>query len=655
MPIFHKPKAKSLAQGNAPKTENEKGSMTIFGLGMTVGIVAAGGIALDTMYYESKRVATQDALDRCSVMAALAQNRIDGGAITNRTAQQVASDCMSKSAAGSAGLTTNIATENSGRSATLAGNYTFMSRQEGSTDSQSFAISSKATQTLPKLELTVAIDISHRGNWLLFKDPLIKFLKTVTAPDTGRKVSINIVPYGKNVILGPTLMARFNTRYKPPFSTSDNRSCLLLPESNKDDIEIDMSETYNWSWPLEINSFNYKAPKQSTTFYYASMPPQLLSSGLVGIADGVDEGQVDRLVSPPYLRAEWATMWHGNCHYSSVNNAPLLGGQMPRTGDTSPGQSVIDKLNNIVPVGNEHLNTSYRITDANSAEGIKWALAAMDPSLRTIFTQQVGAGLSPTNVSGRPLDYGADDSLKVLIFITNNIMRISDGSFDQDINYLSKSPSRAREIKPEYLDGSKSDPDIWRVAIPNTNDLAYRYSIYHSNAPGPNKYWVTDSAYSTSDGFWASEPFKFSVSAPAQRQTWRQVFERMTVEYLIQALYITPMSKIGVLPNDTSYSQESLSNRFTYIETDGTKVMQYFDELCQEAKEEGVIIYTLLGNGTANISNQTAWNTQAGIARTKYSQCATSAAHSFSTSDTKNINSALRLISSSIAQLTLTQ
>lgn len=334
----------------------------------------------------------------------------------------------------------------------------------------------------------------------------------------------------------------------------------------------------------------------------------------------------------------------------------MFGGHIPRTGDTGGGASVIDKVNSLTAVvrgGATAAGTVIR--DANAAEGLKWALASMDPSLRSIFSAQIGAGLSRPEAAGRPFAYDAEDTQKVLLFVPNSVFNMFDGTFTQTSGTPTNIPSRAREIKTEYLNGSLPDPDIWRVAIPGHDNLGYRYSIYHANAPGPNKYWVTAGTYGATDGTWEAAPFQYSAAAPAERQSWRQVFERTTVDYLIRALHMIPMKNIGVLPTNSAYHYQTLADRFTYIETDGTKVINYFDSLCAEAKSKGVIIYTLLGNGTANISNDTFFNAKATTARNKYAACATSAAHNFSTGTTAQINSALRLISSNIAQLSLAQ
>ena len=57
------------AQTQRAKAGGEDGSLTVFALVALVGMVGIGGLAVDTMNYEAKRVATQDALDRCALLS----------------------------------------------------------------------------------------------------------------------------------------------------------------------------------------------------------------------------------------------------------------------------------------------------------------------------------------------------------------------------------------------------------------------------------------------------------------------------------------------------------------------------------------------------------------------------------------------------------
>lgn len=670
MPIFQKRKAQNLAPKNAAQGDAESGSMTVFGLGMSVGIVAAGGIALDSMYYESRRIAAQDALDRCSVMAALAQNRFDGIATGNESdaekvakAKQVAQDCMAKSGQVNVGLTTNVTTDNESRVAELSGNYSFASRRD-SDENEEFELSSTAKQKLPNIELTIAIDISHYTFWQKAKDPIQKFINTVTAPDLANKITVNIIPFGKSVNLGTSVLNQFNMANQPPFSTLENRSCLLLPESNKDDIEVDLGRTYNWSWPLEIAGINRKTPFDPGMYVQEYTAEWKAANANMTYLHGT--GEVEKLTTPQYYYSNTAIP-NGNCQFMAAGNSVLLGAQVGRPGGTTPSP-VTTKLNGITAYYAATRTTPLQ--DGNAAEGMKWALAAMDPSMRPIFRNINGTG-EASGTKDRPLNYNTADSMKVLLFIPNSTFNLADGSFTPEGSVGNSSlASRVREIRPEYLDGSKPDPDIWRTPIPGTYNTAYRYSIRHDNAPNPAKpYWITYSSYNGSPEWWleqpaqwAAAPFQYPGGPAPVRQSWRDIFEKMSVDYLISALYQVPMYDAGILPASSNYSYEKLANDFTYIATNSATAMNNFTALCNAAKAKGVIIYTLLGNGTANIGGDTTWNTRATLARTRYTSCATTSAHSFSVSVNSNtgsevtgLNSALRLISSNIAQMTLTQ
>lgn len=251
----------------------EDGSLTVFALVALVGMVGIGGLAVDTMNYEAKRVATQDALDRCALMSSLAQNRIDGGAATDKTARAVAQDCMAKSESGSEGLNDPVITTNtSERSTTLSGSFTFdglfpTATGAGNTATKTLNLSAQSKQKLPNLEISIAIDTTHSVFWNATRDPLKVFLNTIAAPDTGNKVSVNIIPYGNSVYLGTTLLERFNDTHKPPFSTTNARTCLNFSQAERGELGINYTDPYIWSWPIMMTGTAYGGTSYETIEY----------------------------------------------------------------------------------------------------------------------------------------------------------------------------------------------------------------------------------------------------------------------------------------------------------------------------------------------------------------------------------------------------
>jgi hypothetical protein len=163
----------------------------------------------------------------------------------------------------------------------------------------------------------------------------------------------------------------------------------------------------------------------------------------------------------------------------------------------------------------------------------------------------------------------------------------------------------------------------------------------------------------TGDAHWAATPFAYPGETAVQ-QTWQDVWNKMTMSYAIRQLYMAPMASVSA-----QYHWNAMINRFTYESTSSVQARADFTELCNKAKAQGVLIYSILGGGTANIggsfsgAQQTSvalHNAAAPSARTLYQQCATSPAHAFTVNLTQpQMRSIFRLIASNIAQLTLKQ
>lgn len=620
-------------KGLRAKAGREDGSLTVFALVTLVGMVGIGGLAVDTMNYEAKRVATQDALDRCALMSSLAQNRIDGGATSNTTAKDVAEDCMGKSEAGNDGLNDPvISTSNSERSTTLSGNFTFdglfpNATGAGNSPTKTFALSAQSKQKLPNLEISIAIDTTHAVFWNALRDPLKVFLNTIAAPDTGNKVSVNIVPYGSSVYLGTTLLERFNDTNKPPLSNTNARTCLNFSQAERGELGITYADPYIWSWPLQLAGTAFSGTSWETIESQSNMYNEAAEATAVMNGAGSCARQTDAL--------------------AMSGNTPLIGVQVSRPVSATAATTINNKLNAIVPLNFVLGN----IVDTTG--GLKWALAALDPSLKPIISSQVTAGTSPGAVTGRPRDYTAEDTMKVLLFFTNSAFANS--------NYAAtelQGGHSGREIRPEYLGNTPST--IWRTPGPATSTRPVRLSVLHSNAPDPTRpYWVTQGLTTNPQleaerAQWMAAPYQHPGGGAPVRLTWGQAMSQITLFTIIRQLYMAPFSPVTNATNTWS----ALVERFTYIARDSVKDRENFAALCSAAKQQGVLIYMMRAPGSTTVSastpGQAAHNANVGLANPIYNACATSSAHTFTLSTT-NIRSTLRMIASNIAQLTLTQ
>ncbi len=658
----------------AAPSQGERGSITVFALITLVGMISIGGLAVDTMNYEGKRVAAQDAMDRCTLMSAIAQNRIDGGSSTKTSASKVAKDCMDKSSVGDDGVNEpTVSTLNSERTVGLSGNFTFngifpLQTGAGNEATKSFAISSQSKQKLPKLELTVAIDYSNPANWGYFKPALKTFFNTVAAPDTGNKVSVNFVPFNASVLLGPTLIERFNDVNKPVIANTDLRTCLINGPEFTNSIAINSATALSWSWPFTFSG----GQSSGTTFANDWEPGTTYGAATIDISGVLYKQRLTTaLAYAETTQTSLNSTALGLCtrQTASTKNIVVAGVQVQRpiTTEASPINTAIDNV--VAPV-------TTLDSQSNSALGLKWGLALMDPSIQDVITGQVGAGTSPAPVAGRPLAYGTTDSLKVMIFVPNNAFLNSYGySETTSPDRTSTTSHTFRELRPEYLSGTLSP--IWRTPEAGTTAKPVRVSIFHADAPDPAKpYWVTQglntsasaplataTGPSIEDAQWMATPFQYSGGGAPVQQTWAQVFTKMSASYVLRQLYMVPLASPS---GDPKYHWPNLVEMFTTDVQTRADAMADFTAMCNEAKANGTLIYVLMGNGTVtrgtpgNATDQEkadiiSYNAKATAAQTVYRNCATSPAHSFMAGTASQVKAALRVIASNIAQLTLTQ
>lgn len=633
----------------------DAGSMTAFGLTMTVGVVGLSVVVIDQMNYEAKRVVAQDALDRCVLMTALAQNSINGGVPTSFTATQVANDCLAKSGAEDvSNVNPIIINQNSEVDVTLTNEFQFSSTGFMDTplgDSLDYDMAANYYQKIPNIEITIAIDLNDIEFLSDFKDQLKKFIRTVTAPDTGGKISFNIMPFAGDVNLSTDIINRFNTVNRTEFSMGGQRSCLVLPDASKSVIALNMGSgtTYSWSWPVHFMG-NYS---QQTSWGTSALRPYFEFSPTPFYAGAeLHNLQIANLQEPSYFTSPNTTPW-GVCRYMTTANNPVLGVQPDRSSGKPNYDAINARIDGLVA------NKYDIFAQSNNAIALKWALAFMDPSTQRLFNPMPNNGMSSSKVVGRPLAYDAPESYKILIFASNSLFFMSDGSLSTAQSGTDKRfASMVREIRPEFLDGSEPAPEIYRTPSSSVATRNVRFSIRHDAGPGKNKFWVTESGDPADTkgfiGFWAEQPFSYPGEGPAQRLSWKQVFESMSVDFLIERLHLFPLEKINAL-GTTRYS--TLADRFTFIATKRSLLLQNFKRLCTEARQKGVIVYTILGDGLMNKPTAsvpaTIHTANAPTAQAALRDCATTPIQSFNGSVNASLKTAMLTIASSINQMAI--
>jgi Flp pilus assembly protein TadG len=175
----------------------------------------------------------------------------------------------------------------------------------------------------------------------------------------------------------------------------------------------------------------------------------------------------------------------------------------------------------------------------------KWGAATLDPTFRPVLDALVSEGEVQSNLTGQPFDHGREDTLKVLVVM-------SDGQNTSEFR-----------LRDEYRSG---DSPVFRD--PDTGDLSYRY-----------RYYGTTYFYSLDDRRWRHEP---DGGDDAVRLTWPELLDSMSVRNY--AYYVKAQALGG---NWTNYYYEM------YEAVPAWRKNQRTSEICKAARDAGIVVYTI--------------------------------------------------------------
>ena len=291
--------------------------------------------------------------------------------------------------------------------------------------------------------------------------------------------------------------------------------------------------------------------------------------------------------------------------FSSTGIAP--GAALQRTGHfdgisggSSPSNMVCQSAANrqILAFSNDPAALKTKI-DSLSAQGntsidlgAKWGTFLLDPSSRAILSDRIRRGLADTDFEGRPLAYGAEQSMKVLIVM-------SDG---------------ANTAQP-MLNGAYATGPSGVFRDPVSGKLSFRDT-------DPSRYWIE--ATKT----WAPAPY-ISGAQPA-------------VELSFQALWdLRPTKSYAATRARMDTDSAGTWERRVQMAVDTGAKNARTSSICRAARTAGVTVFTI-GFEADSGGNAT------------LRDCATSAAYFFDVNGLE-ISEAFAAISSTINQLRLSQ
>jgi Flp pilus assembly protein TadG len=522
----------------------EDGTLALFAMILFTLMIMMGGMAVDLMRYEQTRTTLQHTLDRSTLAAASLSQDLN--------AIDVVNDYFEK--AGLLQYLTNVQVDEgiNFKEVTAdarADTDPYFLHMLG-IDTFEAPGHSMAEQRVTNVEIALVLDVSGSmsGTKLTnLKTAAKEFVQTVLTSDSENRISITIVPYNAQVNLGPTLRAKYNAQH---LHGVNNVNCLEIPASMYSVTGISRTTPLSMTAYADMDSYTDK------------------------VTEYVDQASTSRArmsTAEPYCIAS-----DKNIIRLPSNNVTTLQSQI--NGLTAGG------------------NTSIML-------GMKWGVALLDPDARDMMSEFVTAGAIRTEFDGRPFDWDDNNSMKLIVLMT-------------DGEHVSHT-----YVPDAYKSGASP---IYRAADGN-------YSIYHASVTTTNKYWVPHRSA------WQATPWT-NTSTAAVQQDWKNIWPVMRQSWVAWQLYARALGTSSTSRNSI-YS--TWMNNFADAYVQPTSMNSQLQEICTLAKSKAVVVYGIAFEAPTN-------------GQTQIKSCASSAAHYFNAKGLQ-IQSAFRAIANNISQLRLTQ
>ncbi|MEZ5796380.1 MAG: TadE/TadG family type IV pilus assembly protein [Paracoccaceae bacterium] len=512
-------------------------------------MLLVGGLAVDLMRFETRRVELQNTMDRATLAAASLENLL------------VPQDVV-RSYFEAAGLLENLdgvtVTEamNSrtvSATATVRSDNYFMSMMD--TPYLEALNTSEAEQRVSNVEIAMVLDVSGSMQNTPSRIANLKiaakdFIDTVLDQDTDNKISISIVPYNGQVNLGPNLFSKFTVTQT---HGTPNSYCIDLPTSTYSSTSVSRSTPFPQT--PHVDSWS----STSTSNSYST------------------------LAGPTYSNGLYSNMW---CQPNAANYVVVHGNNR---------NQLKNAIGGLVAVGATSIDL-----------GMKWGSMLLDPSSQSIVSELAGSGQVPSYFSSRPASFNDNDTMKVIVLMT-------DGeNFTQE-----------RHNPTEYRTGQAP---IWRS---NGDGML---SVYHNRSNTSYDYWVPHRSE------WRTAPW--NSGSGTTRLNWNQVWAIARTNWVAWQLFARPLGG-GSSSLRSDYYNTWRDNFRSY--TDVTEMNSRLDQLCEEAKSKGILVYGIAFEAPTN-------------GQTAIQECASSPSSTyFFNAQGSEIQTSFDLIASNLSQLRLTQ
>lgn len=566
--------------------------MAFFMLTLFLLMLMIGGIAVDVMRFETRRVAMQQTMDRAALAAA--------SLTQTRTPTAIANDWFAKASLGTGldmvSFSTPVVTATSDAglrrvklSSSVRSENFFMHMLdveylEGPTNTE-------AAQGVSDIEVMLVLDITGsmssvavpgetKSKIEALRESAVQFVEIVKGNDSKNGVSIGVVPYASQVNIPANLRARYTVSNLSSWNGVANQgvpniNCIEIPASTYTSMALSTTTSMRMAAVADfaaVNEVDANGNVVTTSQYrpHTSYP-----------------------VSTVYGRSICGTT-PDNAATTDDNEATDNHVLLP-TKDAAP---VIAKIEDLTAAG----NTSIAI-------GMRWGTALIDQSARPIYT-----ALADATVQGRPADNNSLSTRKIIILMTDGEHVANNYIRDEYKTGLSPIYRGSADGKFAIRFWAGSSVPLNTGTRPHSNCSGWvlatnrEYFIPHlkansvkqkvgSQAEGAGT--GTDVANACDPLAWKTTP-SWTGSGTVTQLDWSEVWRYMRVDYLARQLYM----RSGV--NGTGGNSTVLNTfRTTYISV--SNLNNYLALNCTAAKNAGVEIYGIAfaapTNGQTQISN----------------------------------------------------
>lgn len=623
------------------RLESEDGSLTVFGLFVLVTMLVAAGLAVDTMRAERERVHVQAQLDRAVLVAANRRHALDPGAVVRDYMAHAGLEQM----LGGVEVEDHPLTRRVSATATTQLPTVLM--HLAGVDELPVAAAATAEEGQAAIEISLVLDVSTsmlRFNRMAEMKAAAKAFVSLVLPADGEfDTTVSIVPYSMSVNIGRDLLDHY-LEASGTERLHDHSNCMIFEDADFEQTAL---------------------PPTTVILQHAHVDPWDR-----GYEDGPAGGR--RIRDPLCQRAQTAT---------EDGPSPMV----PLGADAADLHDAIDAMHAVGATGIDN--------------GMRWGVAMLDPSSRSVVEHLIGGGRVDARASGRPHDYDAGGALKFVVLMTDGDpdgLRHVFPEVYRGASNVWHHPASGRysvllrgshlaEYPHDRVPGNKDFPshrcnNVWgpgerealisdgirRFAVaggvddrcppiwywPDLEGMEHRHSFdpgvvgqfrdhpYTSVADDD----VADDAadplrndWDGSEGDWAG------IGAELVRLDYPEVFDRFTSYDFWKHLYHHPYYH-GWLPGADW-------DRFRHdaIKRDPASTVDRLTTLCDAAKRRDIVIFTVAFD-LENLTSQEARERARGLMR----ECATSAAHYFDVDDVE-IADAFGAIAGQISQLRLTR